>query len=636
MTLEPQDFWSYSQWLLRPGEDFLQSAMLQGIVLIILAIVLGLIVGYIVSAARYGPGEGFFAVARATRDLVREDLPRMSPRRILALARLAFKEAIRRKVLIVVGFFAVGLLIAGWFLGTSSGDPARLYISFVLTATNYLILFLALFISTFSIPADIKSKTIYTIVTKPVRATELVLGRMLGFIGVGTMMLAPMALLSWVFVTRGLDHRHEVVDAFEAADGTVTGETDRVRNHSHTFTMAAGKDEALTDVVRGHQHVVRRSVGDDGEAKFTVGKAVGSLKARVPSYGEVTFYDRRGERKSLGIDVGDEALTTGYRTGGIARLVGLAEGGKRMVHGYVEGGTLCYAKFVFDNVTPERYDDPDGIPIDLSLRVYRSWKGDIEKGVRGSMVIKHPDRDIRSEPRPFVVDEYKVDTLIIPRTLEVTSDGETSQADLFETLVSDDGRMEVQLRCIDEAQYLGVTRSAVYLRPGEGTFGANLLKAYGSIWLQMVMVIAFGVMFSTRLTGPVAMVATAACVLLGFAAEQIYDTRSYIDSNIERGGGPIEAMVRLVKQDATTTQLDLDSVTTRVIKGVDAGIVYSLDAIATALPNLPKMVGTAEYVASGFDIFGALLARHATATLGYFLIAFLVAYFLLKSREIAA
>ena len=132
------------------------------------------------------------------------------------------------------------------------------------------------------------------------------------------------------------------------------------------------------------------------------------------------------------------------------------------------------------------------------------------------------------------------------------------------------------------------------------------------------------------------MISTFVCVLLGFSAEQVFDTRHYIDSGIERGGGPIESMVRLLRQDAMTTQLDVDTVAAKVIKTVDAAIVYGLDAIATALPNLPKMVETAEYAASGFDIFGALLARHATATFGYVLLAFIVSYFILKSREIAA
>ncbi len=36
----------------------------------------------------------------------------------------------------------------------------------------------------------------------------------------------------------------------------------------------------------------------------------------------------------------------------------------------------------------------------------------------------------------------------------------------------------------------------------------NFIKGYFGIWLQMVLVIAFGVMFSTFLSGPVAMIAT--------------------------------------------------------------------------------------------------------------------------------
>ena len=42
----------------------------------------------------------------------------------------------------------------------------------------------------------------------------------------------------------------------------------------------------------------------------------------------------------------------------------------------------------------------------------------------------------------------------------------------------------------------------------------NFVKGYFGIWLQMVLVIGFGVMFSTFLSGPVAMIATVG-VLLG-------------------------------------------------------------------------------------------------------------------------
>lgn len=633
MKLQPEDFWSYYEWLMRP-KSFLESALLQGSVLIILAIVLALIVGYFVSAARYGPGEGFYAVARATRDLIFRDLPGSSPRRIFALARLAFKEAIRRKVLFVVGLFVVLLLVSGWFLNSNSDDPARLYISFVLTATNYLILALALFISAFSIPADIKEKTIYTIVTKPVRATELVLGRMLGFIAVGTVMLVPMGLLSYLFVTRGLDHTHTVVEAIAEDDGGFRGTTDLVRNHRHTFEIAPGADQGLTNRQAGHQHLVTK-IGEGEDVRFEVSDPVDALSARVPAYGEITFFDRRGNEKTEGIDIGNESIVRGYGSGGVSRLVGITKGPKKIEHGYVEGGSLGAAEFVFDNVTADRFGN-EVLPLDMQVRAFRSYKGDIEKGINGSITLKHPTKEIESEPIQFVVNEYEVDEKEIPVDLKVVRNGETELANIYETLVDENGQLKIILRCTDDAQYLGVTRSSVYLRPAKVSFAWNLTKAYISIWLQMVMVMAFGVMFSTRLSGPVAMVTTAVCVLMGFLAEQIYDTRHYIDIGENRGGGPIESLVRLIKQDALTTSLDLDSVTTKVIKGVDAGIVYSMDAIATAVPNLPKMVGTAEYAASGFDIFGALLLRHGTATLGYFLLAFLISYFLLKAREIAA
>ena len=73
------------------------------------------------------------------------------------------------------------LLFAGWFIDPASPDPARLYLDLVLTTTGYLMLLLALFLSALSLPADIKNRTLHTVVTKPVRPSEIVLGRMLGF-----------------------------------------------------------------------------------------------------------------------------------------------------------------------------------------------------------------------------------------------------------------------------------------------------------------------------------------------------------------------------------------------------------------------------------------------------------------------
>ena len=69
---------------------------------------------------------------------------------------------------------------------------------------------MALFISAFSLPTDIKNRTIHTVVTKPVRSGEIVLGRIVGFTLIGTALLVIMGVCSYVFVVRSLDHTHEI------------------------------------------------------------------------------------------------------------------------------------------------------------------------------------------------------------------------------------------------------------------------------------------------------------------------------------------------------------------------------------------------------------------------------------------
>ena len=169
----------------------------------------GIVISFLIAAFRYGPLEGGDLVFRVVTTAV-ADLLRTSPRRVWAIARLAIQESLRRNVLVALGVFIVVLLFAGWFLDTSSHEPSTLYLSFVLSATTYLAWTLAVFISAFSLPADFKNRTIFTVVTKPVRPGEIVLGRILGFSIIGTVLLALMGGISYVFAYRLLDHTHEV------------------------------------------------------------------------------------------------------------------------------------------------------------------------------------------------------------------------------------------------------------------------------------------------------------------------------------------------------------------------------------------------------------------------------------------
>ncbi|MBO7723681.1 MAG: hypothetical protein J6S27_07815 [Thermoguttaceae bacterium] len=173
-------------------------------------IIVSMLVGFGFIILRNGPSGVFSRFWTGLKNGL-ADMFQMSWQRVWAIARLIMKESIRKKVIVVCAVFLVILMFAGWFLDPESTDPARLYLSFVLSTTSYLVLLLALFLSALSLPADFKNKTIFTIVTKPVRPSEIVLGRILGLTIIGSGILVIMAIASYFFVSFSLSHTHVVI-----------------------------------------------------------------------------------------------------------------------------------------------------------------------------------------------------------------------------------------------------------------------------------------------------------------------------------------------------------------------------------------------------------------------------------------
>lgn len=602
MRIEEDQMWGYFEWLI------FNFGLLKGVLVAVALAALGFIACYLVSMARYGPGEGFYNVTRVIYELIARDLPGTRFSRIYALARLAFQEAIRRRVLVLMAVFIVGLLFAGWFLDPDSENIARLYISFVMTGTSYLVLLLGLFLSCFSLPADIRSKTVQTIATKPVRPTEIVLGRILGFTAVGTLLLAAMGILSYVFVTRGIVHTHRV-EVYD--DGGLTGTTSYDASHSHDFEMIEEEDGTFsigtTEDQKGHRHVVRARI-EDGKPVYEVGPPEGLLQARIPVFGELLIYDRAGNVATRGLNVGFESE---YQT-------------------YIEGDSLMAAVWKFDNVNQARFGEK--LPIEMSLKAFRTYKGDIVTGVQGEIVLRNPNGRIESERIPFIVKEFEVDHKEIPMDLSGSEDNVPRQINIYEDLVDENGQMEVLIRCTDPGQYFGVSAADLYLREGDASFGWNMFKGFLGIWMQMVLIICLGVMFSTFLSGPVAMVATMTCLVLGFFGGLAMD----VATGDAPGGGPIESLIRIPMQTGAVVELDLGNpVLETTIKAVDTGIMYTVVSLFQAIPSFGQF-NTADFVAYGFNVSGSLVWRHLTMTLCYFILASVIAYFFLKTRELAA
>lgn len=178
----------------------------------------------------------------------------ISPRRILAVVGLTLKEAWRRKALLVFVVFAVLLMFGGWFL-TDSNDREDLQVSvhipFMLTTITWLILPVTIFLSCWGIPEDIRVRSLHTVVTKPVRRIEVVMGRMLGFVAMGMTMLVLMGVIGFFWIGRQVPAN--VKDQF--------------------------------------------------------------LKCRVPVYGALYFYNNLGTPRTSGINVGDAWMYRSFVTG---------------------------------------------------------------------------------------------------------------------------------------------------------------------------------------------------------------------------------------------------------------------------------------------------------------------------------
>ncbi|MHC4875022.1 MAG: ABC transporter permease [Planctomycetota bacterium] len=220
-----------------------------------IAVFAGFVATFIVVAVATSlPLYGLSGPGRVIRGAVRGfvDVFAISPRRVFAIAQLAFRESIRRKALLVFVVFAALFMFGGWFMEADDARPdlhLRNLVAFVFFAMSWLVLPIVVLLSCWGLPEDIRLRSLHTVVTKPVRRSEVVLGRMVGFSAVGTVIIVLMSVVGYGWIMR---------------------------------------------------HVTQNA----------------SLFCRVPVYGDVSFLDHTGQPKEKGVNVGDIVMTRSFIAGG--------------------------------------------------------------------------------------------------------------------------------------------------------------------------------------------------------------------------------------------------------------------------------------------------------------------------------
>ena len=120
----------------------------------------------------------------------------MSLIRIWAVASNVFREVMRDRIFLTIGFYALLMLGSGRLLPSIAGAAQDKIITDFGTASSSLLgVVVAIFVGTGLINKEIEKRTVFTIVTKPISSLEFILGKHLGLSAVLAILVAGMTAI---------------------------------------------------------------------------------------------------------------------------------------------------------------------------------------------------------------------------------------------------------------------------------------------------------------------------------------------------------------------------------------------------------------------------------------------------------
>jgi hypothetical protein len=179
-------------------------------------------------------------------------------RRVWAVATNTIRQAVRMKV---AAIFVVLLLVLLPVMGlTATGDGTlkgrmQTFVSYALSLVSLLLSLLTIIVAIYAITSDIEHRQIYTVVTKPVRRYQLVLGKLLGVIVLDVALLTLLAGIIYgltVVMPRFLDaspeERREIENEFYTARASLVPPVIDVREEVEALYRQLQKNDQLDTV----------------------------------------------------------------------------------------------------------------------------------------------------------------------------------------------------------------------------------------------------------------------------------------------------------------------------------------------------------------------------------------------------
>lgn len=531
---------------------------------------------------------------------------------VWAIAKLSFKEAIRSQVLwIFLIVFLPFLFPIQWFGATKPADEMRATTALITVILSMLVLIPAMLVTSFGIPNDIKNLNIFTVVSKPIERFEIVLGRFVGYVALMTLVMFALTGVSLVMLTNS------------------------------TVSTKAREE---------------------------------TYKARVPYRGSLEFKSlvasARNEKKEFeGTNVGREF---DYRK-------------------YIAGADVSPQRAIwkFPTVpTDMTRAAEDRVPVEFTFDIYKMTKGEQNKGaltkfqfathnapLKQPTSMKEPewvwlleDRKKAYDARVKELKDQGLDVLnqsiansgnkpvwdALNKLTEEFGYYEIRGKEVFDyqvmsveipaglfrnALKGDPGkdpagaavpRFSIYVKCESDGQLIGVAEPDLYLLQNQMPYAYNFLKGMVGLWCRLCIVVGLAVAISTYLSGVLTLLTTAFIFIVGFFADHLNDLAG--GRNI--GGGPFQSMSQMVKAEQGTTPLT-DSASTRALLFSDKGFAWLVRRFQNMVPDVDAF-SWGHFVSEGFNVNTEYLVVNLLVTFGYLLPWAVLAYYLMKSREVAA
>jgi hypothetical protein len=191
-------------------------------------------------------------------------------------------------------------------------------------------------------------------------------------------------------------------------------------------------------------------------------------------------------------------------------------------------------------------------------------------------------------------------------------------------------RLSVYVKCETPGQLLGMAEPDLYLLEYEQPFALNYVKGMIGLWCRLCILVGLAVTCSTYLSGVLSLLAAALIFSAGFFSDHMRD----LAANRTVGGGPFESMSRLMKAEQPTAPSG-ESAGAKALISADKGWAWMMRRVQKMVPDLDTFDWSA-FVAEGFNINSQYLVVNLLTTMGYLLPWGVLAYYLMKSREVAA